>query len=102
MGMHITVYRVGELIEEFNDNCYDVDRHPNWDSLRYAYDTDFVDETEWECVFPEKHDQFRYRRPKDFAAVRKWLSEKPSFVQIRFTPILDEMEKNPKLVFHIS
>lgn len=94
MGVHIIPYKFEGIDDE---SCDIVEWLRNeFDSLRMAGDTDFIDENKWEYLGVDEE----FRRPLDIDKTIQWC-EKSRFQQ-RFIPYLERMKTDKTLTFRFA
>lgn len=106
MGIHISVVKIVgfEPYEDYGKTIIFVNKEKQkwFDYLRYAGDTNFNNEVEFEYMdVPDKEEMLK--RPKDFDAAEKWVKENISDGnQFRLLNALEKMRNDESLCFDVS
>lgn len=110
MGINIIAYKIlDKVVDEsgfMKSSYWNVERHNEFDSLRYSGDRDFInsDYVEWEELVDDTvYDSRDYIRPENINNAKQWVKENiyPGN-QPRLLKLLEDMEKDPKLYIFVS
>lgn len=115
MGINISVYKILGITKDVYDSpyCEDIyfktEKHPTWDSVRYAGDRDFWrnEAFEWETRYDGDSGtdwESAYHRPKDLDKAVDWVKSNIKWESTvkRLVNILEEMKGDPNLYFRCS
>lgn len=102
MGIHISIYRLGEYDEDGYIEETNVSKELGWDVLRVSGDSDFINDVSFDfkgdhISNPERY----YRRPISFEDAFEWQNTR-EVNKTRFIDILNKMKADPSLWFSVS